>query len=1544
MRVLSIALLLLGAHAFCDSGRMLSDGTRDYFDLGGEWDVQKINGIQFSYPPSPQGWIRETVPARSSPSLKADATPYGQPLSSYFTKDGAALLPVKDGAAWFRRAFVLPADLPPNRSVSLKFEGMAFKSEVWVNGKKLGGSSIGQLPLSFDVTDIVKPGPNELLVSLAGRAALIDPANKTFLAPLSGVGAGIWGKVELEFLPKVHIERVFVDTSVKAKKLTLDVRLRNDAKQAVSVQIAALVKDAKGRPQTKIDGPVVTLAPGEEKAVKVDKDWIAPNLWSPADPALYEAEVSLLSAGQRVDEKTVRFGFREFEIRGRDFYLNGERIVLLRDSQLRSLPSTRGEMFAAIRKIAGNPYNCIRPHLGFNASALLEICDELGVMVVPESAWHNSGNKFRVEARQAWLPQVEEYTRRMIEEYYNHPSVVMWNLANECLWGETDPARMEIADRIVAAARKADAGRPLDADAEVSWGGRLPVLNIHYPESSVGNSLKEKHPNSSFVFPNDFYWLSQDKMNASWRAKFRWDRPLIVGEYWFPSGEADPYSSFMGESIYDWEKWAYERLDGRGESAAKDNEFTRSRQGITDAYRVQGVAGINPWAGDGAAIMPQVAVRPLDYFPNFPAGKTAARRFVVFNDGKQSFNRMRLQVRLEKDGSTLWETVLPAQVNPGAFQIFDIPVKAPAAKVQTKANLSVRLIHETGSSDFPLSSHEEPVYVMPASSLADVDASRIRLIDPSGKTAGALAGMGLVVSPSAALSAEDLREAKVLIVGEKAGVAGQEKALLAFAAGGGSVILLPQREGQPLPPEFPETDKDHVSTRSWLRQYDHPVTRGMDDAQFSYWRPDHLVSRGTFRKPASGPGRSLLDSGGLYGLRWSPLMEVPVENGVLLLSSMGLVSKAGEEPVAATLLANLIRYAADYRPQPRSALRLLSGENVALRATLKAAGVTTEEGLAGDGPVLLDVSFSPTGAQLQELRSFLENGGHVWLRGFSSETIQRVASLFPFAPILEPRAPRILSAVRRSSDRWMDNLSSFDFAWCKVDIDARQGYFSEAKPLAALGGEVLRLPTADQGIRLLEPALLVKIPVGAGAILFDTLAWDKAFGAESEKAMRIAASLASNLGAEVRARADREKFEYFPVNLVRHANMGYVDEVANDGRGGWTDQGENDMRFFLINHTGRAGGVDAGMEIEGKIFPEKAWMAGRPFWLGDPRKQQGKSVISLRGQGHGVRLPAKAEGIRVDRKADALWFLCAAGWASAPKQEIARFEIKYADGSRERFPIRYGMEIAEWWNPTVVPGASVAWTGRNLVHSPVGIYAIRWNNPRPEKEIASIDVVADLSPSQFVVLGITGGTAGEPVATGEPIAGWMLSDFNGHIVADRFGSADLLAGDPPPGPGESGGLHFREGQRLKGKTSSLPEGGIGGEPLSLRVRFVVAEPPVGVLGGLFQAATYNENGFRLLIDKKLRIGVEVFHPEGNLYLASSESVAPGVPMDVEVRFDGTYGTLLVNGRESAAKEMPPPLRFQGEIMVGNASGKDYGFQGTISEVTLHRLPAPPAAP
>src|SRR5690606_38725168 len=108
--------------------------------------------------------------------------------------------------------------------------------------------------------------------------------------------------------------------------------------------------------------------------------------------------------------------------------------------------------------------------------------------------------------------------------------------------------------------------------------------------------------------------------------------------------------------------------------------------------------------------------------------------------------------------------------------------------------------------------------------------------------------------------------------------------------------------------------------------------------------------------------------------------------------------------------------------------------------------------------------------------------------------------------------------------------------------------------------------------------------------------------------------------------------------------------------------------------------------------------------------------------------------------ADRLWFLQGAGW-TPPKahQVVARYVIHYEDGSQTEFPIRYGIEISEWWNPSQVAGAVIAWTGHNLQQAPIGIYATEWVNPHPDRKIASIDLIGNLSPTQIVLVGITAG-------------------------------------------------------------------------------------------------------------------------------------------------------------------------------------------------------------
>ena len=1058
----------------------------------------------------------------------------------------------------------------------------------------------------------------------------------------------------------------------------------------------------------------------------------------------------------------------------------------------------------------------------------------------------------------------------------------------------------------------------------------------------MGNSLREKYPNSSFVFPNDYYWLRKSGENSGWLATFKWDRPLVIGEYWYPSGGADPKSAFMGESVYDWEKWRHQRMDGIMDDAGEDNEFVRSQQGLADAYRLQGAAGINPWCCDGHNVMPALAVRPVDFHTNFFGGTTGTRKFVVFNESGKDYGDMNLQCRLVADGQTLWESRVPAGVGAGQTHTFDIRVECPAVTRQTKAMLTVRLRCEMGGGCFQLDRYEDAVWLMPPPDMSDIKTAGMRLLDSSGVTAKALAGMGLKLTPLRSITSAELKGVKVVLVGENTDTAACKDALVEFATKGGSVVVLRQDAWTPWTSELPGSDKEHVATRSWLRTFKHPITSGFEDAQFSYWRPDHLVSINTFRKPTGGNFRALLDCGGLYGLNWTPLVEVPLGRGTVVLTTLDLIGRLEKEPAAGALLGNMLRYAGIYQPVASVPLRVLAGPDAKpMRASLKAAGVASAEGMKGTGPILLDASFDLSPEQLAGIRDYLAKGGNVWLHGFSTATLGKVESLFPFRPVLKPRDTTVQSAVRRSNDPWINNISSQEFFWTKIDLEARDDYFGAAKPTAPLGGEVLQLPTVQSGVRLTEPALLVRVPVAKGALLFDTLTWEKALGSETDKVTRLVSSLASNLGAEVHSNVDKTQYDYFPVDIQPVANMGYYDRVAGDGKGGWTDDGNSDMRFFLINHTGKAGGVETGMEIEAEPFPARVILAGRPFILTDPRKTRDHSIISLRGCEHGAKLPSEAKGIKVGKKADKLWFLQAAGWSpKESNQVVAKYIIHYDDGTDTVFPVRFGIEVGDYWVPEPISGAVVAWTGRNLAHSPVGIFCAEWSNPFPNKTIAGMDVIGNLVPTQFVVVAICGGVVKDGGPRAETVSDWRLGDFSAGVVASRVpGGGALRATSQPPTVDQGKGLKFEGGQTLTGEVREIPGmGNIGSRPFAVRVTFSPAAKPGGYCGGLFQAMDYGKAGFRMVLSKDLRLETEIFTAAGPGNIGSKQVLDPGRTYTVELRFDGTYATLIIDGQTEIMKEMALPAPFRGMIQIGTASGNGYNYNGTISDISIMKLP------
>ncbi len=188
--------------------------------------------------------------------------------------------------------------------------------------------------------------------------------------------------------------------------------------------------------------------------------------------------------------------------------------------------------------------------------------------------------------------------------------------------------------------------------------------------------------------------------------------------------------------------------------------------------------------------------------------------------------------------------------------------------------------------------------------------------------------------------------------------------------------------------------------------------------------------------------------------------------------------------------------------------------------------------------------------------------------------------------------------------------------------------------------------------------------------------------------------------------------EFIPLDISKVANMGFYDEVEGDGKGGWSDQGENDLREFKFNGRVEFVGID--------------------FNIIDPAKNNGKSCIVLRGQNNKA-FPTRAE-IMVNAKGAGIYFLQGASWSWGV---VGRYRIVYDDGTEEVVPLRDGREIFNWWTPGDSEVARTAWIGANPVKRGIGLSVYAWVNPHPEKGIKKIVAETDGDKSYLHLVAAT---------------------------------------------------------------------------------------------------------------------------------------------------------------------------------------------------------------
>ncbi|HOI28695.1 MAG TPA: glycoside hydrolase family 2 TIM barrel-domain containing protein [Melioribacteraceae bacterium] len=337
------------------------------------------------------------------------------------------------GVGWYRKDLYMPA-LDKNTSVKICFEGVNTYSEVYVNGKIAGGHIGGYLQFDVDITRLLKQSDYNTILVKADNSYNPDiPPSQTSDFVIYG---GITRDVHLKILPGTYIDKMQVNisnVSVKSAATGIKIFLKNKAMNNF-LTIKILLKNNKNKTVAETQKKIKIQEESAELSLALP-ELKNPELWSVDNPYLYSVEAILTDGKKVIDSFSERIGYRWFEFRENGpFYLNGKRVLLrgthrhedyaglgnaLPDSLHRKDMKMIKEMGANFVRLAHYPQD----------PEVYRACDELGLLVWDEIPWCRGGM-----GKEIWKRNVKSYLDEMIDQNYNHPSIIIWSLGNEIYW------------------------------------------------------------------------------------------------------------------------------------------------------------------------------------------------------------------------------------------------------------------------------------------------------------------------------------------------------------------------------------------------------------------------------------------------------------------------------------------------------------------------------------------------------------------------------------------------------------------------------------------------------------------------------------------------------------------------------------------------------------------------------------------------------------------------------------------------------------------------------------------------------------------------------------------------------------------------------------------------------------------------------------------------------------------------------------------------------------------------------------------------------
>ncbi|MBN1761243.1 MAG: DUF4982 domain-containing protein [Chitinispirillaceae bacterium] len=353
------------------------------------------------------------------------------------------------GYCWYRKSFVPPESFK-DRKVLIEFEAAMQSTDVWFNGKRIGGYLGGYNPFLFDITGELQFGAENICaVRLDNRVNEdVSPGNA---APDFYYYGGLYRYVNLLVTDRLHItDPVFADkvagggvfvttpsVSTGSAEVQIKTHIINEYADSRSVTLATAVLDSGGTAEVGTTEARCTLAAGKDTMITQRITISGPNLWHPDNPYLYHVRSRVYDGERPADELVTTFGIRTIAFsRSGGCTINGKRLLTRGANRHQdygaignAVPVSGQYRDALLLKEGG--FNFVRLSHYLQHPAFLDACDRLGIAVQASLVgWQHNGF-----SNTTFVENSLRDLRTMIRYYRNHPSIIMW----ESVHNESDP-------------------------------------------------------------------------------------------------------------------------------------------------------------------------------------------------------------------------------------------------------------------------------------------------------------------------------------------------------------------------------------------------------------------------------------------------------------------------------------------------------------------------------------------------------------------------------------------------------------------------------------------------------------------------------------------------------------------------------------------------------------------------------------------------------------------------------------------------------------------------------------------------------------------------------------------------------------------------------------------------------------------------------------------------------------------------------------------------------------------------------------------------